>query len=126
MTAAATIFDGKILIVDDQQANVQLLELMLQRAGYLNVSSTSDPTAVCALHQANHYDLILLDLQMPGMDGFEVMKALRATEMDDYLSVLVITAQPGAQAARAAGGRKRFHQQAVRPLRSAYPHSQPA
>ncbi len=95
MAEASTILDSKILIVDDQQANVQLLELMLQRAGYLDVTSTTDPTAVCALHQVHHYDLILLDLHMPGMDGFEVMKALKATELDEYLSVLVITAQPG-------------------------------
>ena len=95
MAEASTILDSKILIVDDQQANVQLLELMLQRAGYLDVTSTTDPTAVCALHEARHYDLILLDLHMPGMDGFEVMKALKATELDEYLSVLVITAQPG-------------------------------
>lgn len=53
--------------------------------------------AVSALHRMNHYDLILLDLQMPGMDGFQVMECLKISEMihhcDDYLSVLVITAQ---------------------------------
>lgn len=108
MAGAATVFDGKILIVDDQQANVQLLEMMLQRAGYLRVSSTTDPMAVCALHLANHYDLILLDLQMPGVDGFDVMEALKRIEPDDYLSVLVVTAQPGHKLRALQGGAKDF------------------
>ena len=50
---------------------------------------------VCALHRQHHYDLILLDLQMPGMDGFEVMEGLKTNQADGYLPVLVITAQPG-------------------------------
>lgn len=108
MTGAATIFDGKILIIDDQPANVQLLEIMLQRAGYLHVSSTTDSAEVCALHRANHYDLILLDLQMPGIDGFELMEALKGTEPDDYLSVLVITAQPSHKLRALQAGAKDF------------------
>ena len=94
MIDSLMILGGKILIVDDQQANVQLLEMTLRRAGYLRVTSTLDPTDVCALHLKNHYDLILLDLQMPRMDGFQVMEALNKIETDDYLPVLVITAHP--------------------------------
>ena len=94
MISAADILDGKILIVDDQRADIQLLELVLRGAGYARVTPTSDPQAVCALHRENHYDLILLDLQMPGMDGFEVMEGLKAIETDGYLSVLAVTAQP--------------------------------
>ena len=67
---------------------------MLRGAGYTRVTPTSNPRAVCALHRENHYDLILLDLQMPGMDGFEVMEGLKAIETDGYLSVLAVTAQP--------------------------------
>jgi PAS domain S-box-containing protein len=93
--AEPDILNGAILIVDDQQANVSLLEQMLQGAGYTRVASTMDPQAVCALHRRNRYDLILLDLQMPGMDGFQVMEALKTNEEDSYLPVLVITAQPG-------------------------------
>jgi len=54
-----------------------------------------NPHEVCALHRRQRYDLILLDLQMPGMDGFQVMEGLKTNEADDYLSVLVVTAQPG-------------------------------
>src|SRR5207244_563017 len=61
---------------------------------YTAISSTMDPRAVCALHSKNRYDLILLDLQMPGMDGFKVMEGLKEIETDGYLPVLVITAQP--------------------------------
>ena len=89
------ILSASILIVDDQESNVALLEQMLSEAGYTNVASTMKPQEVCALHRKNRYDLILLDLQMPGMDGFQVMEALKTNDADGYLPVLVITAQPG-------------------------------
>lgn len=71
-----------------------LLEQMLNNAGYTSVSSTTNPGEVVSLFDTNHYDLILLDLQMPGMDGFEVMAKLTEMDPDSYLPVLVITAQP--------------------------------
>src|ERR1700679_2668944 len=89
------ILNAKILVVDDQEVNVRLLEGMLRIAGYTSVESTTDPTQVCELHRRNHYCLILLDLQMPGMDGFQVMEGLKEIEGDSYVPVLVITAQPG-------------------------------
>jgi len=85
---------GKILVVDDQVANVKLLERMLHGAGYQAVTSTMDPSKVFELHLLNHYDLILLDLQMPGLDGFQVMENLKELERGAYLPVLVVTAQP--------------------------------
>jgi len=85
------ISNASILIVDDQEINV----ILLQEAGYKRVTSTMKPQEVCALHRRNAYDLILLDLQMPGMDGFQVMEGLKTNEADGYLPVLVITAQPG-------------------------------
>jgi adenylate cyclase len=94
MIASSDILHGKILIVDDQRANVVLLEQMLRGAGYVSVASTMDPGQVCELHLVNRYDLILLDLQMPGMDGFQVMENLKEIETGGYLPVLVITAQP--------------------------------
>src|SRR5882757_4868985 len=95
MISAADILNAKILIVDDLEANVRLLEKMLSAAGYTCIASTMDPLAVGALHRENAYDLILLDLLMPGMDGFQVMEGLKAIETGGYLPVLVITAQPG-------------------------------
>jgi putative two-component system response regulator len=91
---SSAILQGKVLIVDDQEANVILLEQILQREGYQNISSTMRPQEVFALHQYHSYDLILLDLQMPGMDGFAVMEELKRVEKENYLPVLVITAQP--------------------------------
>jgi putative two-component system response regulator len=94
VSTAPDIFLGKVLIVDDQTVNIVLLERMLRGAGYLAVSSTTSPAEVCELHLLNRYDLILLDLQMPAMDGFAVMERLKDIETD-YLPVLVVTSQPG-------------------------------
>ena len=91
----ADILNASILIVDDQESNVALLEQLLSEAGYVHVASTTNPREVFALHRKNHFDLILLDLQMPGMDGFQVMEGLKTNDADGYLPVLVITAQPG-------------------------------
>ena len=94
MFDATHILNASILIVDDKQANVLLLERMLHGAGYTCVTSTLDPRAVYELHREHRYNLILLDLQMPGMDGFEVMTLLKTLDSNSYLPVLVITAQP--------------------------------
>jgi len=106
--SSTDILHGNILIVDDQASDVLLLEQMLRGAGYARVTSTRDPQAVCALHRDNHYDLILLDLQMPGMDGFEVMEGLKALEPDGYIPVLVITAQPSHKQRALQAGAKDF------------------
>jgi DNA-binding response OmpR family regulator/cation transporter-like permease len=108
MITSSDILHAKILIVDDQQANILLLERMLRGDGYVSIESTMNPGEVCALHQKNRYDLILLDLQMPGMDGFQVMDGLKAIEADDYLAVLVITAQPGHKLHALQAGAKDF------------------
>lgn len=109
MTVTNTdILNAAILIVDDQQANVQLLEKMLRGAGYLHITSTEDPHAVCPLHRDHHYDLILLDLRMPGMDGFEVMEKLKEIEADSYLPVLAVTAQPAHKLRALQSGAKDF------------------
>jgi adenylate cyclase len=88
------IFKAKLLIVDDQSANVLLLGKILRGAGYTTITSTKNPHEVYQLHKENNYDLILLDLQMPSMNGFEVMEKLREIEPSGYLPILVITAQP--------------------------------
>ncbi|MFA5243278.1 MAG: diguanylate cyclase [Sulfuricella sp.] len=108
MVSATDFHNARILIVDDQEANVRLLEQMLREAGYRCITTTIDPHAVYALHRDNHYDLILLDLQMPGMDGFQVMEGLKEIEIDGYLPILVITAQPGHKLRALTAGAKDF------------------
>jgi PAS domain S-box-containing protein len=108
MVSAADLLGASILIVDDQQVNVSLLEQMLGEAGYTHVASTMNPHEVCALHRKNRYDLILLDLQMPGMDGFQVMQGLKTNDTDGYLPVLVLTAQPGHKLRALQAGAKDF------------------
>lgn len=105
---AAEILDAQILIVDDQEANVLLIEQLLADAGYTRVTSTMRPKEVCALHRKNRYDLILLDLQMPDMDGFQVMAGLKADEAESYLPVIVLTAQPGHKLRALQAGAKDF------------------
>lgn len=102
------ILNASILIVDDQQANVTLLETLLADAGYTNVSSTMKPVEVAALYRKHTYDLILLDLQMPEMDGFQVMECLKANMQNDYLPVIVLTAQPGHKLRALQSGAKDF------------------
>ncbi len=108
MISTADILNASILIVDDQEVNVQLLERMLRGAGYVSIQSTMDPGAVCELHLKNRYDLILLDLQMPEMDGFQVMEGLKATKTASYVPVLVITAHPGHKLRALEAGAKDF------------------
>src|SRR5712671_8247964 len=108
MITEAEILNASVLIVDDQESNVSLLEQTLRAAGYARVASTMNPQEVCALHRKNRYDLILLDLQMPAMDGFQVMEGLKTNDADAYLPVLVITAQPGHKLRALQAGAKDF------------------
>ncbi len=108
MIPASEILEAGILLVDDMEANILLLRRMLRGAGYTSIASTTDPQAVCELHRQNRYDLILLDLQMPGMDGFQVMEGLKEIESDGYLPVLVITAQPDQKLRALQAGAKDF------------------
>ena len=104
----AEILEASILIVDDQPTNIALLEQLLGEAGYSHVASTMNAQDVCALHRKKHYDLILLDLQMPVMDGFQVMEGLKTNAADAYLPVLVLTAQPGHKLRALQSGAKDF------------------
>ena len=108
MIEPVDILNAHILIVDDQEPNINLLTQMLSEAGYINVTSTMQPQEVCALHRKHCYDLILLDLQMPEMDGFQVMEGLKTNHTDAYLPVIVITAQPGHKLRALQAGAKDF------------------
>src|SRR5450755_4388025 len=108
MISREDILKASILIVDDQEANVSLLEQMLHEAGYVAIASTMEPREVCELHRKSRYGLILLDLVMPGMDGFQVMEGLKEIETDGYLPVLVVTAQPGHKLRALQAGAKDF------------------
>lgn len=108
MVTEADILRAKILIVDDQEANVQLLESILASANYTAVSSTTDPYAVCELHRESHFDLILLDLKMAGMDGFQVLEGLKEIEANGYVPVLVVTANPDCKLRALRSGARDF------------------
>jgi DNA-binding response OmpR family regulator len=108
MPSFTDAFEARILIVDDTEANVRLLEFTLRRAGYLGVSSATEPRQVAALHRQNRYDLILLDLQMPRMNGFQVMAALSEVEEVESPAVLVLSADPSQSLAALAAGATDF------------------
>lgn len=108
MISASDILRAKVLIVDDKPANVLLLERMLRGAGYESITTTLQGDNVCELHLEHRFDLILLDLEMPGMDGFAVMENLKEIEVDSYLPVLVITAQPNHKMRALKAGAKDF------------------
>jgi PAS domain S-box-containing protein len=107
MLEVSEIRNARILIVDDQEANVMLLEQMLHNEGYSNITTTQEPRDVVGLHEQMRFDLILLDLQMPEMDGFQVMEALKKIEAS-YLPVLVLTAQPAHKLRALQAGAKDF------------------
>ena len=101
-TALADIHDAKILIVDDNQANVALLEALLDEADYDNIYSTTDPFKVMSMFKEQQFDLILLDIRMPGKSGIEILHELRPTLNDNFLPVIVLTAQTDEETRRQA------------------------
>lgn len=100
---AAAWPDARLLIVDDQTVNIRVLERLLENEGYTHVRSTTKPAEVLALCDELQPDLLLLDLRMPGMDGYAVLEQLgRALPPDAYLPVLVLTADDTEEAQRRA------------------------
>ncbi|CAK0772808.1 putative two-component system response regulator [Azospirillaceae bacterium] len=84
---------SRILIVDDNPANVELLQMMLNVAGYENIWTTTDSREVKSLYQQWRFDIILLDIRMPHLDGFQVMEQMAEVTSEDYLPILVLSAQ---------------------------------
>jgi signal transduction histidine kinase len=96
-------FTGRILIVDDEPANVRLLERIVRDAGWAAARSTTDSREAAALHAEWRSDLVLLDLMMPYLDGVAVMKQLRATSADgEFLPIVILTADATGDAKRRA------------------------
>ncbi len=83
--------EGKIMIVDDNQINVSLLEKLLRTADFTSIKSTTDPREAKNIYRDFQPDILLLDLDMPHLDGFQVMEQLKEIEREAFLPVLVIT-----------------------------------
>src|SRR5215203_4551215 len=108
MISELEILRAKVLVVDDQEVMACMLKEMLEQAGHTHVTYTRDPFEVCELHRINQYQVILLDLQMPGKNGFQVMKELIAMDVDDYVPVLAITSESSYKLAALKAGAKDF------------------
>jgi putative two-component system response regulator len=110
VSSPSSRFD-RILIVDDELGNVLLLKQLLEDAGYRDLRYTTDPTEVETLFGEFRPDLVLLDLHMPVLDGFTVMRRLSGlVDVEDFLPVLVLTADVSQKSKRAAlaGGANDF------------------
>ena len=108
---SAALPDPNILLIDDEPANVALLEAILHRAGYRRIKASTDSAEGLAIAAASAPDLVLLDLHMPQLDGYEVLKRLRAAEPPgSFLPILILTADinPGARQRALAGGATDF------------------
>lgn len=90
--ALTQVSDARVLVVDDSPANTALVKRLLGRAGLASVIELQDPTKVQQYLAEGDLDLVLLDLRMPVMDGFEVLEVIRRQSMGSYLPVIVITA----------------------------------
>lgn len=91
------VHDGSILIVDDNAVNIVIVEKILRQDGFCNIYTTTDAKQVRELYQEHHFDAILLDVHMPDLNGFQVMAQLREDNPDDYLPVLILTADHTAE-----------------------------
>lgn len=111
--------EARILIVDDDLPMLMFLSGLLERVGYVHISSTSDPRTVEELFERHRPDLLILDLHMPYLDGFGVMQRLRQhIGAEDYFPILVLTASDSPDAKRRAlfGGAKDFLPKPFDPL----------
>ncbi|MEI6061624.1 MAG: response regulator [Bacteroidota bacterium] len=107
----STLKNAKILIVDDKESNIDILEDLLEETGYSNIQTTTDPRLVEGLFKSFNPDLILLDLMMPHLSGFEVMDQLKnSISPGSYLPILVLTADINSETKLKAlsGGAKDF------------------
>ncbi len=97
MIADEQILNAKILIVDDNVLNVQILKKILSEAGHINIALTTDPGKAFSIYQEIRPDLVLLDFHMPGLNGIEVMRRFCSLDPDGYLPILMLSAEEDAQ-----------------------------
>jgi signal transduction histidine kinase len=103
MLASGQISDARIVVVEDQASDLLLLEQLLASAGFHNVGLTSDPVALVESFSPDQVDLVILDLWMPGLDGFSVLRQLREKSLPEvFLPVLVLTADNSLETRRRA------------------------
>ena len=108
MITPEEILSAKILLVDDCEDNLFAISESLKLAGYTQVRCTTNPLHVRTLHEQNNYDLIVLDMQMPHMDGLQVMQSLNDIEKTSYLPVLTVTGDSGYKIAALKAGARDF------------------
>lgn len=97
MTVRDDVHNGRILIVDDNPVNIAIVEKILSHEGYRRIDATTNPVQVADLYRDNDYDLLLLDVHMPEMTGFDVMAQLSREYPGDYLPILILTADHSEQ-----------------------------
>ncbi len=103
LVEASDILARKILVVDDEEANIALLRSVLEREGYKNIECLTDPREALAIYIDFEPDLVLLDLMMPEVDGFQLLEAFGRHDLaDEFRPVLVLTADTTIQARRKA------------------------
>src|SRR4051794_16143190 len=94
--------NARILIVDDELGNVEILRRTLTRAGFCRIESTTDSREAAPLYVQHRPDLILLDLHMPHLDGLEVLDKLNEIAEASYLPILILSADLTPEARREA------------------------
>lgn len=92
MAMYTKLYEARILVVDDNPVNLGIVQKILENEGYHNVEVLEDPTLVERMYTRRLYDAVLLDIHMPVLDGFQVMERLAVNFPNDYLPILVLTA----------------------------------
>ena len=91
MVSKDTVISAKILIVDDQDIHVHILEKTLIDAGYTNIYKTIDPRKVVGIYKNLRPDLLILDLNMPYINGLEIMSQIKNIEKTSYIPVIILS-----------------------------------
>jgi putative two-component system response regulator len=93
MITAEQIRTAKILIIDDEPANVMVLEETLKQSGQTSIQSITDPRQALETYKIFQPDLVLLDLNMPHLNGFEVLAQIKEADPENNVPIMILTAQ---------------------------------